>query len=126
MADIKASEEFLNKISIVIRYPKKGLIMLVPKGEITGDARFDLHDLFVQKVSGQYSNLLLDLTEVPMMDSVGLGMIVAFFTELSKQNGKIALLNVGRHVNYLLVVTKLDQIFEKYDDEQEAIDSFKT
>ena len=37
----------------------------------------------------------------------------------------MVLLNVGRSVRYLLVITKLDQVFEKYDDEDEALESFK-
>ena len=125
MADVKASEEFSGKISILVRYPKEGLVLFAPQGEIIGDARFELHDLFVKKISGQYKNLIMDLTEVPILDSVSLGLLVAFYTELNKKNGKLVLLNVGRRVNCLLVVTKLDQFFEKYDDEQEGVDSFK-
>jgi anti-sigma B factor antagonist len=95
------------------------------RGEIIGDARFDLNSAIQEQVDSDVAGLILNLDEVPMMDSVGLGMLVAAYTSLTKKEKKVVLLNVGRSVRYLLVVTKLDQIFEKYDDEDEAIDSFK-
>jgi anti-anti-sigma regulatory factor len=52
-------------------------------------------------------------------------MLVAAKTSLIKQNKKVVLQNVGRSVRYLLVVTKLDQVFEKYDDEDEALENLK-
>lgn len=95
------------------------------RGEIIGDARFDLNKAIQEQIDSDAAGLIINLEEVPMMDSVGLGMLVAAYTSLTKQNKKVVLLNVGRSVRYLLVVTKLDQIFEKYDDEDEALVSFK-
>lgn len=95
-------------------------------GEIIGDARFDLNKAIQEEVEANRGGLVLNLEEVPMMDSVGLGMLVGAYTSLTRKGTKVVLLNVGRSVRYLLVITKLDQIFEKYDDEEEALDSFKT
>jgi anti-sigma B factor antagonist len=95
------------------------------KGEIIGNARFDLNTAIQEQVDSDVTGLIINLDEVPMMDSVGLGMLVAAYTSLTKKEKKVVLLNVGRSVRYLLVVTKLDQIFEKYDDEDEAVESFK-
>lgn len=95
------------------------------RGEIIGDARFDLNTAIQEQVDSDIDGLIINLDEVPMMDSVGLGMLVAAYTSLTKKEKKVVLLNVGRSVRYLLVVTKLDQIFEKYDDEDDAIGSFK-
>jgi anti-sigma B factor antagonist len=94
-------------------------------GEIIGDARFDLNTAIQEEIESDRKGIILNLEEVPMMDSVGLGMLVAAYTSLTKKGSKMVLLNVGRSVRYLLVITKLDQIFEKYDDEDEAIESFK-
>jgi anti-sigma B factor antagonist len=95
------------------------------RGEIIGNARFDLNTAIQEQVDSDVTGLIINLDEVPMMDSVGLGMLVAAYTSLTKKEKKVVLLNVGRSVRYLLVVTKLDQIFEKYDDEDEAVESFK-
>jgi anti-sigma B factor antagonist len=95
------------------------------RGEIIGDARFDLNTVIQEQIDSDRAGLILNLEEVPMMDSVGLGMLVAAYTSLTKKDTKMVLLNVGRSVRYLLVITKLDRIFEKYDDEDEAVESFK-
>ncbi len=95
-------------------------------GEIIGDSRFDLNKAIQEEVEANRAGLILNLEEVPMMDSVGLGMLVGAYTSLTRKGTKLVLLNVGRSVRYLLVITKLDQIFEKYDDEAEALESIKT
>ncbi len=94
-------------------------------GEIIGDSRFDLNKVIQEEVEANRAGLILNLEEVPMMDSVGLGMLVGAYTSLTRKKTKLVLLNVGRSVRYLLVVTKLDQVFEKYDDEDEALESIK-
>jgi len=94
-------------------------------GEIIGDARFDLNTAIQEEIDANRAGLILNLEEVPMMDSVGLGMLVAAYTSLTRNDAKMVLLNVGRSIRYLLVITKLDQIFEKFDDEDEALESFR-
>lgn len=101
------------------------LAILDITGEIIGDARFDLNTAIQKQIDSDRAGLILNLEEVPMMDSVGLGMLVAAYTSLARKGTKMVLLNVGRSVRYLLVITKLDQVFEKYDDEDEALESFK-
>ncbi|HGE69483.1 TPA: anti-sigma factor antagonist [Candidatus Poribacteria bacterium] len=112
------------KMEISTRY-RDNVAILDIRGEVIGDARFDLNKAIQEQIDSDISGLIINLDEVPMMDSVGLGMLVAAYTSLAKKEKKVVLLNVGRSVKYLLVVTKLDQIFEKYDDEDEAVESFK-
>ena len=90
-----------------------------------GNARFDLNTAIQDQVNSDVDGLIINLDEAPMMDSVGLGMMVADYILLTKKEKKIVLLNVGRSIRYLLIVNKIDQIFEKYDDEDEAVESFK-
>ena len=111
-------------MEISTRY-RDNVAILDISGEIIGDARFDLNAAIQEQIDSNRAGLILNLEEVPMMDSVGLGMLVAAYTSLSRKQTQMALLNVGRSVRYLLVITKLDQIFEKYDDEEEALESFR-
>ena len=112
-------------MEVSTRY-RDNVAILDISGEIIGDARFDLNKVIQTEVEANRAGMILNLEEVPMMDSVGLGMLVGTYTSLTRKNAKMVLLNVGRSVRYLLVITKLDQIFEKYDDEDEALESFKT
>ena len=112
-------------MEVSARY-RDNVAILDISGEIIGDARFDLNKYIQEEIEANRAGLILNLEEVPMMDSVGLGMLVGAYTSLTRKGTKVVLLNAGRSVRYLLVVTKLDQVFEKYDDEDEALESFKS
>ena len=112
-------------MEISTRYSDNNVAILDISGEIIGDARLELNEAIQKEIESDRKGLILNLEEVPMMDSVGLGMLVAAYTSLTKKETKMVLLNVGRSVRYLLTITKLDQVFEKYDDEEEALESFK-
>ncbi|MBI2834686.1 MAG: STAS domain-containing protein [Acidobacteria bacterium] len=68
--------------------------------------------------------LLLNLGGVPYIDSAGLGEIVRTYTTVSRQGGKLKLLNLTKRIQDLLAITKLLTVFETFDAEQEAVRSF--
>ncbi len=69
-------------------------------------------------------NLLLDLERVPYLDSSGLGALVRTLAETQKEGGKTKLLNAGPRVRKVLEITKLNSLFEMFDDRQQALSSF--
>jgi anti-sigma B factor antagonist len=68
--------------------------------------------------------IVLNLADVPYIDSAGLGEIVRTFTTVSRQGGSLKLLNLTKRITDLLSITKLLTVFETYDSEQEAVQSF--
>ena len=68
--------------------------------------------------------ILLNLAGVPYIDSAGLGEIVRTYTTVSRQGGKLKLLNLTKRIEDLLSITKLLTVFEVYETEAEAIQSF--
>jgi anti-sigma B factor antagonist len=68
--------------------------------------------------------LLLNLEGVPYIDSAGLGEIVRTFTTVSRQGGKLKLLNLTKRIEDLLSITKLLTVFETFESEADAIKSF--
>jgi anti-sigma B factor antagonist len=55
------------------------------------------------------------------MDSAGLGLLLSIYATIRNQGGDLKLLNVSARVRELLETTKLTQVFEMYDDENQAI-----
>jgi len=78
-------------------------------------------DMQIEK-SGGY--LILDLTNVPLLDSSALGAIIATLQALKKSDGRLVLLNPQNAVKNVLMVTRLDSIFEIYQDETDAVNAF--
>jgi anti-sigma B factor antagonist len=68
--------------------------------------------------------IVLNLAEVPYIDSAGLGEVVRTFTTVSRQGGHLKLLNLTKRITDLLAITKLLTVFDTYDSEQEAVQSF--
>jgi anti-sigma B factor antagonist len=69
-------------------------------------------------------HLLVDLKEVGFLDSSGLGALVRAMTNSQKEGGETKLLHAGPQVKKLLEMTKLDSVFEIYDDKERAVSSF--
>ena len=54
----------------------------------------------------------------------GLGEIVRTYTTVSRQGGKLKLLNLTKRIQDLLAITKLLTVFETYESEPDAVKSF--
>jgi anti-sigma B factor antagonist len=70
--------------------------------------------------------IVLNLAEVPYIDSAGLGEIVRTYTTISRQGGQLKLLNLTKRITDLLSITKLLTVFETYDNEADAVRSFSS
>ena len=101
------------------------VVVLDLKGRITmGEGDELLKDKVNSLVNQGHRKIVLNLAEVPYIDSAGLGEIVRTYTTVSRQGGSLKLLNLTKRLHQLLVVTKLLTVFESYDTEAEAIASF--
>jgi anti-sigma B factor antagonist len=69
--------------------------------------------------------LLINLSEVSYIDSSGIGEMVSAFTSVTNAGGQLKLLGLSKRVKDLLQITKLYTVFEAFDDETEAVRSFK-
>ncbi len=69
--------------------------------------------------------LLLNLADVSYIDSSGIGEMVSGFTTITNAGGQLKLVGLSKRVKDLLQITKLYTVFEAYDDEAEAVRSFR-
>jgi len=63
---------------------------------------------------------ILDLTEVPYMDSAGLGMIVSHYVRCQGRGVRLVLAGVSPRVVQLLEMTKVDEFFPRVGAVEEA------
>jgi anti-sigma B factor antagonist len=95
------------------------------KGKMTlGEGDELLKDKINSLLSDGKKKLVLNLEGVPYIDSAGLGEIVRTFTTVSRQGGKLKLLNLTKRIEDLLSITKLLTVFETFDSEADAVKSF--
>lgn len=71
------------------------------------------------------TQIVLNLGGVPYIDSAGLGQLAASFGSVKKAGGSLKLLNVNSRNHDLLSITRLVTIFDSFDSEAEAVQSFE-
>ena len=102
------------------------VVVLDLKGRVTlGDGDELLKDKVNSLVNRGFKKIVLNLAEVPYVDSAGLGEIVRTYTTVSRQGGSLKLLNLTKRISDLLSITKLLTVFETFDTENEALKSFQ-
>ena len=105
--------------------PTGEVMILDLKGKLTiGEGDELLKDKVSSLIQQGHRKLLLNLDGVPYVDSAGLGEIVRTYTTVSRQGGKLKLLNLTKRIEDLLSITKLLTVFETFESEQEAVQSF--
>jgi anti-sigma B factor antagonist len=109
----------------VARREKEDIQILDIEGRITaGEEVAAFRKLVDDEIAAKHLRVVLNLGGVDYIDSTGLGSLVVCFTRLQKAGGMLKLLNLNRRHIELLVLTKLTTVFEVFDDEQDAVNSF--
>jgi anti-sigma B factor antagonist len=84
---------------------------------------------FREKVKGLLASgkkkIVLNLANVTYIDSAGLGTLVATFHSARSQGASLKLANLGAKFKEVLQVTKLMTVFDTYESEAAAIQSFE-
>ena len=101
------------------------VMVLDMKGKVTlGEGDELLKDKVNSLVNQGHKKIILNLADVPYIDSAGLGEVVRTYTTVSRQGGSLKLLNLTKRITDLLSITKLLTVFETFDSESDAVRSF--
>jgi len=90
-----------------------------------GEEESQLREAIKGLLAADRKKLLLNLDKVDYIDSSGIGALVYSFTTVRRHDGQLKLLHMGRKVRDVLTLTKLLSVFETYEDEAQAVNSFK-
>jgi anti-sigma B factor antagonist len=101
------------------------LTILDVKGPLTeGDGDDVFRDAVNRLVERGRMLVLLNLAEVPYIDSTGLGVLASKYVTLKRRGGQLKLCILSTRTRRVLETTKLVRIFEVFDTEAEAVRSF--
>ena len=90
-----------------------------------GDSATALRGAIRELVAAGSNKILLNLKGVKYIDSSGIGELVSSYTAINKEGGQLKLLNLTQKLQDLLTITKLLTVFDVYESEAEALNSFK-
>jgi anti-sigma B factor antagonist len=89
-----------------------------------GDAVDRLRETLDDLIGSGDKRILLDLSEVPWIDSSGIGLLVKLLTSAKQRGGAMKLLNPSKFTVQTLKMIALLDVFEIFEDQQVAVASF--
>ena len=105
----------------------EGVSILDLSGKIVlGEGDVQIRERIKDLLADGQRNILLNLGDVNYLDSAGLGALIGSYTTVKRESGQLKLMNLTKRIQDILAITKLITVFDTYDNEKEAIASFKT
>ena len=103
---------------------QNGITILEPSGKLVGTAVLDLRKAMSPQVEGYESpRILINFENVNMIDSSGLGALLQARALANRNNGRIGIINAGKNIKNLVVLSRLVSMFEHYEDEDAAVEA---
>ena len=90
-----------------------------------GSALDRTNDTIKDLLESGESRFVLDLQEVPTIDSSGIGLLVRYLTAAKQRGGALKLLNPSKFALQTLKLVRVVNLFEIFEDQQLAIASFQ-
>ena len=102
-----------------------GVFIIELRGKLMGGPESqEFHGQLKESISGGHKQVVLDLGGVEWMNSSGLGMLISALTTIRNAGGEMKLARVTEKIESLLVITKLNSVFETHPSVTDAVASF--
>lgn len=103
----------------------EGVSVLDLSGKIVlGEGDMQVKERIKDLLADGQRKILLNLGNVSYVDSAGLGALISSYTTVRREGGNLRLINLTKRIQDLLAITKLITVFDTFDNEKAAIESF--
>jgi anti-anti-sigma factor len=105
---------------------ESGVMILDLAGQIDGGPESTrIQELIKQSLERGRKSFVLNLKDVKWLNSLGAGVLIAAYASAKREEAYLKLLSVSERVGTVLKTCGLiPEVFEVFDDEKEAIESF--
>jgi anti-anti-sigma factor len=86
--------------------------VIKPGKDVVASMAEEFKQSLLDEIKNGIKELVIDLTGVEVVDSVGLGVMIATHNSLSKSGGKLKVVNASEDICRLFQTMRLDQHFE--------------
>ena len=94
------------------------------EGELDTYSCPNLRETVVRLVDEGKKQILLNMGKVEYIDSAGLGTLVGGLKRATEHDGVLKIVNANAQIQKVFNITGLVRVFEQYEDEQQALQSF--
>ena len=101
---------------------QNGISILEPTGKIVGASIVGLREVLSPQIEADDTpRILINFENVNKVDSLGLGALMEARAMTKRKNGRIGVINVGKNIRNLLVMSRLVSEFEHFNNENDAV-----
>jgi anti-sigma B factor antagonist len=105
---------------------KSNTLTLRISGDLIGEEKDSrLFETINEAVGHKLLVCIIDISEVRYINSSGIGLLITILTKFRNKGGEVFLMNPSEAVKKLLVITKLNAIFQIVKSEEEALNYLK-
>ena len=90
-----------------------------------GDAVDGFRQTLEDLLNGGDNRIVVNIAQVPMIDSSGIGVLVRSLTSAKQRGGSLKLVSPSKLAMQTLKIVGLLNLFEIFDDEEVAVQSYK-
>jgi len=109
----------------VKQWIEQGVTIALLAGEINIDTVEVLEKTFNGFISEGTRKVVLNFSDVDYIDSMGMASIVKFLRTINDVGGKVVLSNVSVKIMSIFRITKVDTVFDIFDQEEDAVEGIK-
>ena len=104
---------------------QNNIMVLVLDGDMMGgpDATL-LSEKIHELIDKGQKRIVIDMSKVDRMNSSGLGILIGGLTTVRANGGEMRLTHMTSKVKELITITKLNSVFDIFDSEKDAVESF--
>ena len=88
--------------------------IVTPNHDIVSSTASDFRNELLDVIKSEPDELVIDFSNINMIDSVGLGVLITTHNSMNKIGGKLIVTNVSKDIHNLLLTMRLDRHFEIY------------
>ena len=101
---------------------QNGISILKPTGKVSGRSVSDLRGVILPQIEASDTpRILINFEQVNRIDSSGLGTLMEAYAAAARKQGRVGVINVGKHIRNLIVLSRVVSLFEHFDSEDAAI-----
>ena len=101
---------------------QNGIAILEPNGKIMGSSASELWDVIAPQIeTSDTPRILINFEHVNKIDSSGLGALMIARAAIARKKGRVGVVNVGKQIKNLIILSRLASLFEHYDSEAAGV-----
>lgn len=101
---------------------KNGTLVLKLEGDLIGENDgTGILSVATDSIQQKVLKCIIDISELRYINSSGIGVLITILTKFRNKGGEVFLLKPSENVKKLLVITKLNAIFQIINSEEEAL-----